>query len=231
MEGRNTQTLREGPLWRLAPTAGKLASFIESVKCAVWSLAWSPRGLNPPGDLHPNAGAAHKIICQKSHWLVTFLGWGQVGRGLGSLGGICCLGWKGLRAGDCVRQSLSRASSGFFWGCSSISASVIQALSTRRSLEVRTENPVSGGDGFCLEPQQSAVCGLGKAHFREQATVNNEDLLGLKGPEEHPGHVISLPSTGDLRQDPSLPASHLLLPPNKGTSLEPQSTFFQNQFS
>lgn len=91
----------------------------------------------------------------------------------------------------------------------------------------QTENPVSGGDGFCLQPQQSPACGPGKAHFQEGASANSGGLLGLKGPEEHPGHIISLPCAGDLGQDTSLPAPHLL-PPNKGSKLEPLSTFFQN---
>lgn len=106
-EGRTTQTLREGPSWRLTPTAGKLESFIESFKCAVWSLAWGLRGLSPPGDLLPSSGMDRRTdrgwdFCQTSLWLVPFSGCGgrQVGRGMGSRGGTCCRGLKGLGAGD-----------------------------------------------------------------------------------------------------------------------------------
>lgn len=93
MEGRNTQTLREGPLWRLAPTAGKLDSFIESVKCAAWSLAWSLRGLCPPGDLLPNAEMDRRTDCgwdslPKESLAVSFLGGRGTGRKrVGKLGG------------------------------------------------------------------------------------------------------------------------------------------------
>lgn len=74
-----------------------------------------------------------------------FLFWvGACGKRVAGLGKDCHRGLKGLGARGCVRQSLFRAGSGFFQGFGSISASVVQALSTRRSLENRRENPVNG---------------------------------------------------------------------------------------
>lgn len=58
---RNTQTLREGPLGRLAPTAGKEESFIESIKFSAWGLAWILRGLGLLGELY--APADHGWDC------------------------------------------------------------------------------------------------------------------------------------------------------------------------
>ena len=52
---------------------------------------------------------------------------------------------KRLGAGDRVRPRLSRTGSSFSPGCSSISASVIQVLSTRRSLESRTQSWLVNG--------------------------------------------------------------------------------------
>ena len=64
-------------------------------------------------------------------------------------------GWRGgegpveelkrLGAGDRVRPSLSRTGSGFSPGCGSSSASIIQVLSTRRSLEGRTQSWLVSG--------------------------------------------------------------------------------------
>lgn len=61
--GGDTQTLREGSSRRLATTAGKVESFIESVKHAAWSTARSRRGLGPGGDLPPSAGADRGTDC------------------------------------------------------------------------------------------------------------------------------------------------------------------------
>lgn len=58
---------------------------------------------------------------------------------VGGVGRDLLKSWR-LGAGDPVRPSLSRTGSGFSPGCGSSSASVIQVLSTRRSLEGRTQS-------------------------------------------------------------------------------------------
>lgn len=91
------------------------------------------------------------------------------------------MGLKGRGAGHCDRLSLSRDGSGFFQGCSSISASVIQVLSTRRSLGGRKRTQLVGGvvSGRSLSRQLPAF-GAGKSHFSAAVILHSGDNWGLR---------------------------------------------------
>lgn len=110
----------------------------------------------------------------------SFLWMGTGGQRVERLGRDLLWELKGLGSRDCIGPSISRAASAFFWGCSCFSASVLQALSTRRSLEGRTESPVRGWGGFWPRPQQSPAFGSGKSHFWEAVTLNRE-TSGIQG--------------------------------------------------
>lgn len=155
---------------RLVPTAGKEESFIEGTKFSAWGLAWHLRGLGLLGELYAPAGG--------SRWMGLFVNGGS-GWTLSQGSSRREEGWRGgegpveelkrLGAGDRVRPSLSRTGSGFSPGCGSISASVIQVLSTRRSLEGRTQTwLVSGAVSGCSSADSRLPWGQASRISRQQ---------------------------------------------------------------
>lgn len=141
-EGKHL-TLREGPSWRRAPSAGEVEAFIERFTCSAWSPTWSPKGLRPGGTFRPCERGADRgpTVGQEGRWLGPFSGGGRWVR-VSRPGRDLLWGLKGLALGT-VRPNLSRAGSASSGAAASLPP-VTQALSTRRSFEGRRENPVSG---------------------------------------------------------------------------------------
>lgn len=91
-------SLREGPSWRRAPTAGEVEAFIERFMCSAWSPTWSPKGLalevtvRPCGGLTAGQGGPWANCLPVGAMAGSFLRWRQVGRGSAGWGGTCCGG-------------------------------------------------------------------------------------------------------------------------------------------